>query len=67
MLVDPWSDAERQAAVYCQISQTDEEYTAELEPLLAKLQVPTHIVRGEKDEWIPVDRAHRLHEAITHS
>lgn len=67
MLADPWSDSDGQAAFYRQIAQADEEYTAVLEPLLNRLEVPTHIVWGENDEWIPVDRALRLHEAIPHS
>ncbi len=67
MLADPWSDGEGQAAFYRQIDQADKEYTAVLEPLMARLQVPTHIVWGENDTWIPVDRAQRLHETIPHS
>lgn len=49
MLADPWSDGEGQAAFYRQIDQADKEYTAVLEPLMARLQVPTHIVWGEND------------------
>lgn len=66
-LADPWSDAEGQAAFYRQIAQADEKYTAELEPRLGQIEVPTHIVWGENDAWLPADRARRLHEAITHS
>ncbi len=64
MLAAPWCDEEGQAAFYRQIAQADERFTAELEPLLGELTAPTHIVWGEDDTWIPVDRAHRLREAI---
>lgn len=67
MLADPWSDSQGQAAFYHQIAQADEAFTAEIEPLLARVEIPTHIVWGECDEWIPVDRARRLHSAIPHS
>jgi pimeloyl-ACP methyl ester carboxylesterase len=29
--------------------------------------VPVHIVWGQQDAWIPVERAHRLHELIPRS
>jgi pimeloyl-ACP methyl ester carboxylesterase len=64
MLVDPWVDEVGQPAFYRQISQADERYTDELEPLLGDLRIPTHIVWGEEDTWIPVDRAERLRSAI---
>ncbi|WP_402465418.1 alpha/beta fold hydrolase [Isoptericola aurantiacus] len=63
-LVSPWLGEAGQAAFYRQIAQADERWTAELEPLLASLDVPTRIVWGEQDTWIPVDRAHRLAAAI---
>jgi pimeloyl-ACP methyl ester carboxylesterase len=64
MLAAPWCEDDGQAAFYRQIAQADERFTAELEPLLGELATPVHIVWGENDTWIPVDRAHRLHEAI---
>lgn len=64
MLADPWSDGEGQAAFYRQIAQAEEEHTAALETSLASLQVPTHIIWGKNDDWIPVDRAQRLCSAI---
>lgn len=67
MLADPWSDTQGQAAFYRQIAQADEDFTAVLEPLLGQVEIPTHIVWGECDQWIPVDRAHRLRRAIPHS
>lgn len=58
-LVKPWL-GEGQAAFYRQIAQADESHTAEFEPLLPTISTPTLIVWGADDEWIPLDRAHRL-------
>lgn len=67
MLVDPWCDDVGQAAFYRQVAQADEAHTAELEPLLADLAGPVHVVWGRDDTWIPVDRASRLQAAIPHA
>ncbi|MGH3459207.1 alpha/beta fold hydrolase [Aeromicrobium sp.] len=67
MLAGPWLDDAGQAAFYRQIAQADERFTAELEPFLDGITIPTHIVWGEDDTWIPVDRARRLHEAVPSS
>ncbi len=64
MLVSPWVAPEGQSAFYRQIAAADERFTAELEPRLAELSCPSHIVWGEEDTWVPVDRAHRLHRAL---
>jgi pimeloyl-ACP methyl ester carboxylesterase len=66
-LVQPWTGSEGQTAFYRQIVDYDERYLRENEELLAKLAVPVHIVWGEQDAWIPVERAHRLHALIPHS
>lgn len=63
-LLAPWRDAVGQSAFYRQIAQADERFTAELEPHLERIAVPTHIVWGEQDLWIPSDRAERLAAAI---
>jgi pimeloyl-ACP methyl ester carboxylesterase len=64
MLTAPWCDDEGQAAFYRQIAQADERLTEEFEGLLGRVAIPTHIVWGENDRWLPVDQAHRLHTAI---
>lgn len=64
MLVEPWTGTSGQRAFYRQIAQADEVYTDAVEPLLRRVRMPTHIVWGAQDSWIPVDRAHRLHAAI---
>lgn len=66
-LVNPWTGSEGQTAFYRQIIDYDERYLRENEELLAKLTVPVHIVWGEQDAWIPVERADRLHTLIPHS
>ncbi|MFE6970235.1 alpha/beta fold hydrolase [Isoptericola sp. NPDC057653] len=63
-LATPWTGPEGQAAFYRQIAQADERYTAELEPLLGALDVPTRVLWGAEDTWIPADRAQRLADAL---
>ncbi|MFD6178068.1 MULTISPECIES: alpha/beta fold hydrolase [unclassified Isoptericola] len=63
-LVAPWTGPQGQAAFYRQIAQADERYTAELEPLLGALEVPTRVLWGAEDAWIPADRARRLADAL---
>lgn len=63
-LVAPWSDGVGQAAFYRQIEQADEAHTDEIESLYPTIDLPTLVVWGQDDAWIPVDRAHRLRELI---
>lgn len=63
-LTAPWTGLEGQAAFYRQISQADERYTDEIEPLYDTLTEPVHIIWGAEDTWIPADRAARLHNAV---
>lgn len=67
MLVDPWTGDEGQQAFYRQIAQADERFTDEVEPAYGSLDEPVHVVWGHDDTWIPVDRAHRLQQAIGHA
>nr|WP_271985576.1 alpha/beta hydrolase [Pseudoclavibacter terrae] len=66
-LVEPWADAEGQAAFYRQIAQADERFTDEVEPLYGTITEPVHIVWGNEDTWIPSDRAQRLSGSIPHA
>ena len=63
-LVAPWTGEEGQSAFYRQVAQADEAWTDEVEPRYPTIEVPTLVVWGEEDTWIPVDRAHRLAAAI---
>jgi pimeloyl-ACP methyl ester carboxylesterase len=60
----PWLDDVGQAAFYRQIAEADEVYTDQVEPLYPQIDLPVLVVWGREDAWIPVDRAHRLHELI---
>jgi pimeloyl-ACP methyl ester carboxylesterase len=59
-LASPWLGAVGQAAFYRQIAEADQGFTDAVEPLYPSVRIPTLIVWGEEDRWIPVDRAHRL-------
>ncbi len=63
-LVSPWRGEEGQRAFYRQIAEADERFTDEIVDLLPGMDLPVLIVWGREDTWIPVDRAHRLHELI---
>ena len=64
LLVTPWLGDAGQAAFYRQIAQADQRYTDEVEPLYPTLDLPVQVVWGTEDTWIPVDRAHRLADAV---
>jgi pimeloyl-ACP methyl ester carboxylesterase len=66
-LVKPWTGSEGQTAFYRQIIDYDESYLRDNEDRLSALTIPVHIVWGEDDAWIPVERADRLHALIPHS
>jgi pimeloyl-ACP methyl ester carboxylesterase len=63
-LVAPWLGERGQAAFYTQISQADQAYTDEIEPLYPTLDIAVLVLWGRNDTWIPVDRAQRLADAI---
>jgi pimeloyl-ACP methyl ester carboxylesterase len=66
-LVQPWTGSEGQTAFYRQIIDYDERYLRDNEASLVKIAVPVHIIWGEQDAWIPVERADRLRALIPHS
>ncbi len=63
-LIGPWLGADGQPAFYRQIAQADQRFTDEIEHLYSSIEIPTLIVWGEEDDWIPVDHAHRLDQLI---
>ena len=63
-LVAPWLGEEGQPAFYRQISQGDQRYTDEIEHLYSSIDIPTLIVWGEADDWVPVTQAQRLRQLI---
>lgn len=63
-LVEPWTGPTGRAAFYRQIVQNDQRLTDEVEPRYGELDLPTLILWGERDAWIPVERAHALQARI---
>lgn len=63
-LVSPWLGPVGQSAFYRQIAQSDERHTEEIEPLYGRIAVPTLVVWGEHDPWIPAERGRELARRI---
>jgi pimeloyl-ACP methyl ester carboxylesterase len=63
-LVAPWLGAEGQAAFYRQIVQADQSHTDEIEHMYSSIRIPTLVIWGENDDWLPLDQARRLHRLI---
>ena len=66
-LAEPWLSSEGQAAFYAQMAQADTRFTDDVVELLTSISVPTLILWGECDSWLPVEQAHRLHQLIPSS
>lgn len=60
----PWLTAKGQAAFYRQIAQADQRYTDEIQHRYSELDLPTKVIWGSEDTWIPVDRAVRLADMV---
>jgi pimeloyl-ACP methyl ester carboxylesterase len=63
-LIAPWQRPGGQSAFYRQIAHGDQRDTDEIEPLLARIAVPTLVIWGEADPWIPVARGVELADRI---
>ncbi|BFM48985.1 alpha/beta hydrolase [Marinomonas sp. THO17] len=63
-ILAPWSGEEGKSAFYRQIAQADSKYTDEFQDKFSHFNVPTLILWGEEDQWIPVEQAHLLHSKI---
>jgi pimeloyl-ACP methyl ester carboxylesterase len=63
-LVSPWLGRVGQAAFYRQIAHAEERHTDEIEPLYGRVAVPTLVVWGEHDPWIPAQRGRELARRI---
>ena len=64
MLVAPLLSPDGQRAFYRQIESQRNEDVAELAASYRTLDCPLHIIWAEKDTWVPVERAHMLHQRI---
>jgi pimeloyl-ACP methyl ester carboxylesterase len=63
-LIAPWLGPAGQSAFYRQIAQGDERDTDEIEPRYGEITVPTLVVWGEADPWLPVARGRELARRI---
>lgn len=63
-ILQPWRGEAGRAAFYRQIAQADPRYTDEIEAAYARITVPTLIVWGAEDGWIPAATGRRLQAAI---
>lgn len=64
MLTAPWSTPEGQSAFYRQIAQADERFTDEIQDRYGDLDLPTHLIWGAADSWIPLERGSDLQRLI---
>jgi len=66
-ILRPWKGKLGKAAFYRQIAQADSRYTDEIQDQYPALEVPTLILWGEEDTWIPLAKGEKLHQLIPHS
>ena len=59
-----WRGEDGQARYLHNLTQFDERYTAEFEPHLGSMQTPVRIIWGERDAWLDLAFAERLHELL---
>lgn len=60
----PWAGSEGKAALYRQIVQNDQRWTDEVQPRYGDIDVPTLILWGEQDAWLPVSQGRELQQLI---
>lgn len=65
-LARPWL-GDGQSAFYRQIAQADEKFTDQVQGLYESIKVPTLVVWGTADTWIPASRAEQLVKLIPNS
>ena len=66
-LLAPWLGVRGQAAHYRNIEQNDQRYTDEVQHRYGEINVPTLIVWGEDDQWLPVRQARQLQGLLPNS
>ncbi|MGB9183194.1 MAG: alpha/beta hydrolase [Solirubrobacteraceae bacterium] len=59
-LFGQWDGPEGQALYLRNLAQFDEEHTRAFEPRLATISVPTALIWGEHDAWLPVGTADKI-------
>ncbi|MGW6290937.1 alpha/beta fold hydrolase [Streptomyces sp. NPDC055107] len=65
--VDPWRGEGGRAAYYRQCRQAEQSATDDFQHLLGDVPVPTRIIWGREDRFLPPPFAERLHALIPHS
>jgi pimeloyl-ACP methyl ester carboxylesterase len=63
-LLDPWRGVDGQAAFYRQYGQADEADCDEFQEQLGDLSIPTRILWGREDRWLPPHYAKRLRSRL---
>jgi len=66
-LAAPWSSEQGRDALYRQIIQNGPHLTDEVQDRYSDISIPTLIIWGEHDAWLPVDQAHQLHQIVPDS
>lgn len=59
-----WCTPEGRQAFYRQYAQGGEEHTTDLQPLLASLSIPLHVIWGREDQWLDLLYAQRVVDAL---
>lgn len=63
-LAAPWLGEDGKAALYRQIEQNDQRHTDEFRGLLTAIAIPTLVLWGEHDQWIPAAQGRELASLI---
>lgn len=63
-LASPWLSAKGKAGFYRQIAQMNTRYTDEVQGHYGQIQTPAHLLWGEEDHWVPIDKGRALKERI---
>ncbi len=66
-IIKPWKGEIGKAAFYRQIAQASSKYTDEVQNKYSSIKVPTLILWGEEDNWIPLEKGVVLNKMITGS
>ena len=66
-LVEPWTSEVGQRAYYRQVGQYDYDYTERLELLYPRIKVPTTVIWGAEDGWVPISEGRRFAAMISHA
>ncbi|BDD07802.1 alpha/beta hydrolase [Fulvitalea axinellae] len=63
-IIEPWTGEKGKAAFYRQIAQADQKYTDQIQGRYKDIKIPTLILWGEDDVWIPLEKGEKLNGLI---